>query len=87
MEHVESGGAGVTVDGGFALDFEGFPDLFGGGPVDELVFDFVEVGVTADLAFAGVAIEVGNGFEPEDEFRIGRFGGGGFGGFGSRLFR
>ena len=76
---VESGGAGVTVDGGFALDFEGFPDLFEGGPVDELVFDFVNVGVTADLALAGVAVEVGDGLEAEGEFRVGMFGDGGFG--------
>lgn len=52
---IESGGASVAVDDGFAVQTVGFFNPGGSVPVDEIVFDGLALGMIADLAFAAVA--------------------------------
>lgn len=73
---VESGGAGMAIDGVNARDFEGFANPVGAGPVDEKVFDHVGVVALADLAPAAVTLEARNGFASVFEQGAGRGAGG-----------
>jgi hypothetical protein len=58
---VEAGGASVAIDGAAIGEAVLGSDLGGDAPVEEVVFDFEAVGVTADGAAAGVAGEFGAG--------------------------
>jgi len=73
--NVEAGGAGVTVDGGFVAQIEGFGEPVGAGPIDVLVFEVFDLGVIADLALAGVTVEARDGFEAKLESCAGLFSG------------
>jgi hypothetical protein len=53
-DFVETGGAGVAIEERAVAEFEFFDYGAGMAPVDELFFDFIELGVFADHAAAGV---------------------------------
>jgi hypothetical protein len=55
----EARGMGVTIDRGAVGDLVGFRDGGGTGPADEITFDGVAVGMSADHAAPGVTGEVG----------------------------
>jgi len=61
-EFVESGGAGVAVDGLAIPEVVGAADVIGADPVDVIAFEGGAIGMVADEAFAGVAFGVGLGF-------------------------
>jgi hypothetical protein len=68
---VEAGGMGVAIEDAAVLEFELFGDPPGTAPVNELFFDLLAIGVTADDAFATVAVERSSCFGFAEELRRG----------------